>query len=49
MNVGIVGCGVISSRYAEQRAAFDAFELVACADLDVEAAAISPPRTISMR
>ena len=32
--VGIVGCGVISSAYAENAAAFDAFEIVACADLD---------------
>ena len=34
MNVGIVGCGVISKHYAENAAAFDAFELVACADLE---------------
>ena len=40
MNVGIVGCGVISDRYAGNAEAFDSFELVACADLDVEAAAI---------
>jgi predicted dehydrogenase len=35
MKVGIVGCGVISKHYAENAPAFDAFELVACADLDV--------------
>jgi predicted dehydrogenase len=34
MKVGIVGCGVISKHYAENAPAFDAFELVACADLD---------------
>jgi predicted dehydrogenase len=34
MNVGIVGCGVISKHYAENAASFDAFELVACADID---------------
>jgi predicted dehydrogenase len=34
MKVGIVGCGVISKHYAENAAAFDAFELVACADLE---------------
>jgi predicted dehydrogenase len=32
--VGIVGCGVISRRYAENAAAFPTFEIVACADLD---------------
>jgi predicted dehydrogenase len=34
VKVGIVGCGVISRHYAESAAAFDAFELVACGDLD---------------
>ena len=34
MNVGIVGCGVISKHYAENAAGFDAFEVVACADLE---------------
>ena len=38
MNVGIVGCGVISRHYAENAAAFDSFELVACADLVRESA-----------
>ena len=33
--VGIVGCGVISHEYARNAAAFDGFEIVACADLDV--------------
>src|SRR5262249_32634350 len=33
VRVGIVGCGVISAHYAANAAAFDAFELVACADL----------------
>lgn len=33
MNVGIVGCGVISKHYAANAPAFDSFELVACADL----------------
>ena len=32
--VGLVGCGVISRHYAENAAAFDSFELVACADVD---------------
>jgi predicted dehydrogenase len=40
VNVGIVGCGVISDRYAGNAQAFDAFDVVACADLDPEAAAI---------
>ena len=34
--VGVVGCGVISRVYAANAVAFDAFELVACADLDEE-------------
>jgi predicted dehydrogenase len=38
VNVGIVGCGVISRTYAGNAAAFDAFELVACADVDPAAA-----------
>jgi predicted dehydrogenase len=33
MRVGIVGCGVISKHYAENAAAFDAFDLIACADV----------------
>jgi predicted dehydrogenase len=33
MNVGIVGCGVISQHYAANAAAFDEFDLVACADI----------------
>jgi predicted dehydrogenase len=36
--VGIVGCGVISSHYVEKSAMFDSFEIVACADLDPERA-----------
>ena len=38
MKVGVLGCGVISRNYAENAAAFDSFELVACADLDRAAA-----------
>jgi predicted dehydrogenase len=33
VNVGIVGCGVISKHYADNSSAFDAFDIVACADL----------------
>jgi predicted dehydrogenase len=32
--VGIVGCGVISRTYAKGAAAFDSFDIVACADVD---------------
>lgn len=32
--VGIVGCGVISKRYAANAAAFDSYDVVACADSD---------------
>lgn len=34
--VGVVGCGVISLAYASNAAAFDSFEIVACADLDAK-------------
>lgn len=34
--VGVIGCGVISRVYASNAPAFDAFEIVACADLDAE-------------
>ena len=34
MNVGVMGCGVISRAYVENASAFESFELVACADLD---------------
>jgi predicted dehydrogenase len=37
--VGLVGCGVISDHYAENAKAFDAFALVACADVDAGRAA----------
>jgi predicted dehydrogenase len=33
VNVGVVGCGVISKHYAENAAAFDGFDIVACADV----------------
>jgi predicted dehydrogenase len=32
--VGIVGCGVISRRYAENSLAFESFDVVSCADSD---------------
>ena len=32
--VGIVGCGVISNAYVANAAAFDTYEIVACADLE---------------
>jgi hypothetical protein len=37
-HVGIVGCGVISRAYIVNAAAFDTFEIVACADLDASRA-----------
>jgi predicted dehydrogenase len=37
--VGVVGCGVIAHNYIRGSAAFDSFELVACADLNEPAAA----------
>jgi predicted dehydrogenase len=38
VRVGILGCGVISRDYAKNAAAFDSFDVVACADLDRGAA-----------
>jgi predicted dehydrogenase len=38
VNVGVVGCGVISRHYAKNARAFDSYRLVACADLDRSAA-----------
>jgi predicted dehydrogenase len=38
VNVGVMGCGVISRAYVENAGAFESFELVACADLDREQA-----------
>jgi predicted dehydrogenase len=38
LRVGVVGCGVISHHYAANAKAFDSFALVACADLEREAA-----------
>jgi len=38
--VGIVGCGVISKTYAANAAAFDSFDIVACADLDTSRTAV---------
>jgi predicted dehydrogenase len=38
VKVGVLGCGVISRQYATNASAFDSFELVACADLDPDAA-----------
>jgi predicted dehydrogenase len=32
--VGLVGCGMVAHRYVEGAAAFDTFDVVACADLD---------------
>lgn len=37
--VGVVGCGVIAHNYMRGSAAFDSFDIVACADLDEPAAA----------
>jgi predicted dehydrogenase len=36
--VGVVGCGIIAKVYVEGSAAFDSFDIVACADLDAESA-----------
>lgn len=40
MNIGIVGCGNISPRYFEGLAKYDGVDVVACADLDAERAAV---------
>ena len=36
LRVGLVGCGVIAHRYVEGSAAFPTFDIVACADVDVD-------------
>jgi predicted dehydrogenase len=47
--VGIVGCGVISSAYAANAAAFDTFEIVACADLEpVRCAALAAEHALEV-
>lgn len=38
MRVGVVGCGVIATRYVADSSAFDSWEPIACADLDQAAA-----------
>jgi predicted dehydrogenase len=48
VKVGVIGCGVISRQYVENACAFDAFELVACADLD-PAQSIALAKTSGLR
>jgi predicted dehydrogenase len=38
VRVGVVGCGIVAKVYVEGSTAFDSFDVVACADLDVESA-----------
>jgi predicted dehydrogenase len=38
LRVGVVGCGIIATRYVESSPAFDSWRPAACADLDVAAA-----------
>ena len=38
MNIGIVGCGNISETYFECQKIFNNFKIVACADINNEAA-----------
>ncbi|HZS24417.1 MAG TPA: Gfo/Idh/MocA family oxidoreductase [Gaiellaceae bacterium] len=38
LRVGVVGCGIIAKRYVADSTAFPTFDVVACADVDVEAA-----------
>jgi predicted dehydrogenase len=40
VNVGIVGCGVISRHYAKNASGFGSFRLAVCADVDGRAAAL---------
>jgi predicted dehydrogenase len=37
--VGVVGCGIIAERYVSDSSAFDSWEPIACADLDLACAA----------
>ena len=41
MNVGIIGCGNISETYFECKNLFNNFNIIACADINIEAAKIS--------
>jgi predicted dehydrogenase len=36
LRVGVVGCGIIAKRYVEDSSAYEHWEAVACADLDLE-------------
>jgi predicted dehydrogenase len=36
VRVGVVGCGIVAKVYVEGSTAFDSFDVVACADLDME-------------
>lgn len=38
IKVGIIGCGTISAIYLKNRMRFDTFEIVACADIDLDRA-----------
>jgi predicted dehydrogenase len=38
VRVGVVGCGIVAKVYVEGSTAFDSFDVVACADLDMESA-----------
>src|SRR6185312_11032162 len=38
VNIGLIGCGVISSVYLEKCKAYEHMNVVACADLDLERA-----------
>jgi predicted dehydrogenase len=38
VRVGVVGCGIVAKVYVEGSTAFDSFDIVACADLDMESA-----------
>ena len=41
MNIGIIGCGNISETYFECQKIFNNFKIIACADIDKEAASIA--------
>ena len=40
LKAGLVGCGNISDIYLKNSAAFEAFDIVACADVDLERAKV---------
>ena len=48
MNIGIVGCGNISETYFECQNIFNNFKIIACADVNKEAASNAASKYLSL-